>query len=269
VSLATNAQYQALAATAAAALGNPSPSIVKAILAQWQCEIGNVPYPPPRNNPGNNAAGWVKALGIPYTVQTPNPQPGNPIVTFGSPADGARSYAGGIRTFARYSVARAAIARGDGVAFLVAICAAGYGTSPTCALGVYRGETGTVSTSPIVLTSAPAPATTTLAAYLKIDPTTPVTTALLRQAADQLNAGKGLYSGNPAGYVEMVQYLNAHPGILAGSFPVTATDQGTTAPTGAALFGLFGWVPSVVVNAALLILILALAYSGFHDLVDG
>ena len=157
--LSSNPSYQALAATAATALGNASPSIVKAILAQWQCELGNVSYPPTRNNPGNIAKGFADGVGIPYTVQFPNPQPGNPIVTYGTPADGARAYATGIRTFSRYAAARLAVSQGNGRAFLIALAAAGWGTGLNCMLGVYGGP-GVPSTTPIdaTLASSVAPA---------------------------------------------------------------------------------------------------------------
>jgi hypothetical protein len=144
VGLWADPRYRTLAGQAALELGSSSSAIVKAILAQWQCEIGNAVYPPPRNNPGNNAKGWADGTGIRYTVQTPNPQPGNPIVTFAHPEDGARSYALGLRNFGRYAAARLAVARGDGQGFLVAVCAAGYGTNADCALGVLRSEGGAI-----------------------------------------------------------------------------------------------------------------------------
>ncbi|MGH2512944.1 MAG: hypothetical protein ACRDGQ_09675 [Candidatus Limnocylindrales bacterium] len=143
--LTKNPAYQALAASAAAELGNSSPAIVRAILAQWQCEIGNASYPPPRNNPGNMARGAAQGIGAPFTVAPgPNPQPGNPIVTFPSAAAGAHAYAAGIRAYARYALARSAIARGDGQGFLVAVTNAGYGTNQSCCLRVYASETGAI-----------------------------------------------------------------------------------------------------------------------------
>jgi len=144
VTVLTDSRYAALASSAASGIGASSPAITRAILSQWQCELGaNAPWPPTRNNPGNLARGFVSSLGYPFTVQTPNPQPGNPIVTFSSPQLGAQAYAAGIRTFSRYASTRAAAARGDGLGFLRAISAAGYGTGYSCPASVYNSSAGT------------------------------------------------------------------------------------------------------------------------------
>jgi hypothetical protein len=125
-------------------LGHANESVATAVLAQWTCEqpTGKGHWPPTRNNPGNNAAGWAKALGYSYTVQTPNPQPGNPIVTYASPGIGAAAYADGLRKFGRYSSAMARARAGDGLGFGQAVCSAGYGTSKTCFTNIYRQLTG-------------------------------------------------------------------------------------------------------------------------------
>jgi len=128
-------------------VASPKP-MVDAVVSQWQCELGADDYPPRRNNPGNVAKGWADGVGIPYTVETPNPQPGNPIVTFGSPTDGARAYGRGIALFDRYAATLAHARVGDGAGFLQAITAAGYGTSYSCAIGVYRGLVGTPTAAP-------------------------------------------------------------------------------------------------------------------------
>lgn len=146
MTLSTDPQYRRLAAATAAALGATSPDITRAILAQWQCELGNRPYPPARNNPGNLARGFAKDTGIPYTVALgSNPQPSNPIVTFATPELGAAAYAAGIRSFSRYRATLAAARAGNGAAFLKAITSAGWGTGYGCAIGVYNqiGGTGT------------------------------------------------------------------------------------------------------------------------------
>ncbi len=128
--------WAALARSAASRLGTSSPAIVTAILAQWQCEQKGT-WPPTRNNPGNVARGWASALSYPYTVEQPNPQPSNPIVTYPSASIGAQAYADGLRLFSRYSGVRTAVARGDGIGFLRAISAAGYGTGLACMLASY------------------------------------------------------------------------------------------------------------------------------------
>lgn len=155
MTVSNDPQYQALARGAAAALGG-GPDLTRAILGQWQCELGaNDAYPPRRNNPGNVARGFASGLGIPFTVIFPNPQPGNPIVTFRSPEDGARCYVKGLATFGRYAAARAAARRDDGAAFLRAVTAAGWGTSAKCALSVY-GSTSTSSGPTAILAGATA-----------------------------------------------------------------------------------------------------------------
>ncbi len=138
----TDPGYGALASTAAAALGGSSPDVVRAILSQWQCELGaGAPYPPPRNNPGNIARGLASELGLPYTVAPgPNPQPGNPIVTYPSASVGAQAYAAAIATHSRYAGALRAARAGDGLAFVRAIGSSGWGTGLSCMLSVYRGS---------------------------------------------------------------------------------------------------------------------------------
>jgi hypothetical protein len=123
--------------------GSASPSVIKGILAQWYCENGSS-FPPPRNNPGNNAEGWASGLTYPYTIETPNPQPGNPIVTYDTLMDGALAYADGLLAFDRYSVAVQKARNGDGLGMAEAICDAGYGTSKTCVDNVYESLTDVV-----------------------------------------------------------------------------------------------------------------------------
>ncbi len=139
MSVSTDPRYRPLASTAIAAMGaQASSSMVAAIVSQWQCEQPANAWPPRRNNPGNLARGWAAAVGIPFTVDFPNPQPSNPIVTYASAADGAQAYGIGIRSFSRYSSALAYARGGDGARFLKAITSAGYGTSYTCAISVYN-----------------------------------------------------------------------------------------------------------------------------------
>ena len=143
----TDPSYGALARTAAGALGASSPDVVRAILSQWQCELGaRAAYPPPRNNPGNIARGLASELGLPYSVAPgPNPQPGNPIVTFPSASVGATAYARAIATHSRYAGALRAARAGDGLAFIRAIGSSGWGTGTSCMLSVYRGSGATGS----------------------------------------------------------------------------------------------------------------------------
>jgi hypothetical protein len=141
--------YVALARRAAGRLGTTDQRIINAILAQWQCEHGTGDlYPPTRNNPGNLARGAVPP-GFPYTVQYPNPQLGNPIVTFYTPESGADAYATLLKTGSRYAAVRTAVAMGDGVGFIKAVGASGYGTGTTCMLGVYKTEPLPTPTHPV------------------------------------------------------------------------------------------------------------------------
>ena len=98
-------------------VGRPAhPSVVKAVLAQWIAEHG-VQYPFSRNNPGNAARAWAAAFPYPFTVHFPNPQPGNPIVTFATQQGGADCYAAGLVAFDRYNAAVTAARAGDGLQF--------------------------------------------------------------------------------------------------------------------------------------------------------
>lgn len=134
--------WHALAVVAGNVLGASGEDAIRGILAQWTCEQRGT-WPPTRNNPGNVAKGFADAVGFPYTIQQPNPQPSNPIVTYSSPELGARAYASGLARFSRYSSALAAARANNGAAFVRYVTKAGYGTSYTCAIGVYRQLGGT------------------------------------------------------------------------------------------------------------------------------
>ncbi len=139
MSLWNDPKYRALAAVAAGIMGSKDGDIIAAILAQWTCEKGNADaYPPSRNNPGNLARGAASGLGYPFHVDYPNPQPGNPIVTFATPGDGARAYGKLIHVGSRYAGVRAAVAAGNGHAYIVAMGKSGYGTSTGCMLSAYH-----------------------------------------------------------------------------------------------------------------------------------
>jgi len=171
VSVSSDPNYRSLASTALAAMGVPSSgSMVAAVVSQWQCELGADAWPPRRNNPGNVAKGWADGVGIPYTVEFPNPQPGNPIVTFGSPTDGARAYGIGIRSFSRYSSALAYARGGDGARFLKAITSAGYGTSYTCSLAIFTSLHGSAITPGATTTGSLAPPASSTSTSTSIDP---------------------------------------------------------------------------------------------------
>jgi hypothetical protein len=129
-------------------LGTSDPDIVAAILAQWTCEKGADPYPPARDNPGNLARGAAQGLGVPFRIEYPNPQPGNPIVTFATPELGATAYGRLVNSGARYAAVRAAARAGDGHAYIVAMGASGYGTGTACMLSAYRPPAPPTDTPP-------------------------------------------------------------------------------------------------------------------------
>jgi hypothetical protein len=116
--------------------GTATDSVVRGVLSQWIAESG-WGWPPLRRNPGNLARGWAKGFGYPYTVQNPNPQPSNPIVTFTTLKGGAYCYADGLRAYPRYNTAQQLAEHGDGLGFAVAVCRAGYGTSESTVRSVY------------------------------------------------------------------------------------------------------------------------------------
>jgi hypothetical protein len=116
--------------------GTAQESVVRGVLSQWIAESG-WGWPPLRRNPGNLARGWAKGLGYPFSVQTPNPQPSNPIVTFATLKGGAYAYADGLRAYPRYNTAQALATKGDGLGFAVAVCRAGYGTNEATVKSVY------------------------------------------------------------------------------------------------------------------------------------
>ncbi len=147
MALWSDPHYRALATVSAKALGTSSGSIIAAILAQWTCEKGNADaYPPSRNNPGNLARGAASGLGYPFSVQYPNPQPGNPIVTFTTPTYGALAYAKLLRLGSRYAGVRAAVKAGNGRAFIIAMGKSGYGTGTACMFSAYHPPTAPAPT---------------------------------------------------------------------------------------------------------------------------
>lgn len=118
-------------------VGRPAhASVARAVLAQWIAEHG-VQWPFSRNNPGNLARGWAAQFSYPFHVETPNPQPGNPIVTFATQAGGADCYSAGLTAFSRYAHAVTLARAGDGLGFAVAVAEAGYGTRESTIRSVY------------------------------------------------------------------------------------------------------------------------------------
>jgi len=144
MAVSTDPRYQPLAAIAAGALGASGQSdVVRAILAQWQCEQSPNAWPPARNNPGNvtNGAlasvGWVvhEGSGVPKKAQ------------FATPEQGAQAYGYLLAQANRYRTAVARARAGDGAGFLKAVTDAGYGTRYSCAYAVYLGAGGTQAAS--------------------------------------------------------------------------------------------------------------------------
>lgn len=219
----TDSRYAGLAGQAASALGSSSPDVVRAILSQWQCELGaNAPWPPPRNNPGNIARGLASELGLAYTVAPgPNPQPGNPIVAYPSASVGAQAYAAAIATHSRYAGALRAARAGDGLAFLRAIGSSGWGTGLSCMLGVYRGS-GATGSGGTTGSSSPSPSSGTYLTIKKI-------------------FGTRLASS-------CTQYTVLYPGSAVaegmGAFPIPKENIGD-----ACIKCADGWVPAVVTQA--------------------
>lgn len=112
------------------------PDVVKATLAIWIAENG-WDYPPARNNPGNNSRDWAEELQVDHCVAYPNPQPGNPIVSYLDLDTGAKAFADGVRLFARYVDAKAKAIAGDGLDYGLALIAAGFGTRADTFQAVY------------------------------------------------------------------------------------------------------------------------------------
>lgn len=111
-------------------------AVAKGVLAQWIAENGWA-WPPPRHNPGNLARGWAGSFAYPFSYSFPNPQPGNPIVTFATLQGGVDCYAAGLVAFPRYAAAVQAARAGNGLGFAVAVCEAGYGTSESTVRAIY------------------------------------------------------------------------------------------------------------------------------------
>lgn len=124
-----------------------SEAVAKGVLSQWIAENGYL-WPPPRNNPGNLARGWAVGCSDAFTVHFPNPQPGNPIVTFTMLGGGVDCYASGLVRIDRYNRAVTLARAGDGLGFAVAVCEAGYGTNEATVRAVYAALAAPVSPGP-------------------------------------------------------------------------------------------------------------------------
>lgn len=271
MTISTNPQYQALARGAAARLGG-GPNLTRAILAQWQCELGNVPYPPRRNNPGNLARGAASGLGYPFTIDYPNPQPGNPIVTFRSVTDGAAAYAKLILSLARYRLAVAAARRDDGAGFIREVTSAGWGTSASCALGVYGGSSA--STGP----------TTSLGGATAGGPNIPEGKILTTADIEVIVAWAAKFGGDPITQSVALDILRAKMRPFIGRPWNKATRDAVQSvilqaaseanPT-AAVAGAIGALPkqiqdvagSLLVNGAILAVVVGLGYLGVRSII--
>lgn len=184
MSVASDPRYQALAAQAAASLGAGSPEIARAIAAQWQCEQPANAWPPVHNNPGFVTVAALKSVGVDATPAARAPGSGF-LAAFDNPESGAAAYAALLARGRRYAPARAAAARGDGLGFLAAVTAAGYGTRYGCASSVYR-RLGTSAAAPPATSTVAAGGPSTLADYLGRPASDLLTIDLLRQIVPKM-----------------------------------------------------------------------------------
>lgn len=128
--------YVGLARRSAAILGAPHDAIVRAILAQWQCEQPSpAPWPPIHNNPGNLTRHIGALGGPPPPVATTSPGIGL-LYVYPTPVAGGDAYSHYLLASSHYGAAIAAARRGDATGFLELIAAGGYGTRASCMLGL-------------------------------------------------------------------------------------------------------------------------------------
>ena len=279
--LRDNPRYVSLARRAAGRMGTSAEPIVRAILAQWQCEIGNMGYPPTRNNPGNLAAGAARSIGASYTVPDAghNPQPGNPIVTFPSPEAGADAYGKLLATLGRYGGVRAAVQARNGAAFLQAIHSSGYGGNLSCELGVYgsAGVTGTFGGGGIPAPPGPvgipivAPGTADYSAKFlallgRLGISTDPTHVISHSEAIAIVGGFGSAFGGGA-HPMAATFEGQTVGKLAAQ--LQSSGSAIADPVGSLFGALFAWVPGTAANLAVIAGIGILAYVGVRTFVDG
>lgn len=288
MALRDDPRYVGLARRAAGRLGSSSDPIVNAILAQWTCELGNGDaWPPRRNNPGNLSAGAAKTIGARYSVDPgSNPQPGNPIVTFPSPEAGADAYAKLLGSSGRYSGVRAAVRARDGRAYIEAIGASGYGGSLACMRNVLGGSAapgrGASFGGPgLPAASGPAglPGGISLvgAPFINIPEGKTLTTSDIDSVI--LPALGTIGGGDPLGITAGRAQAAARAALLpfVGRQWNKATRDAMQVALGQAateavpnLFGdVFGWVPGVAANLAVIAGIGVLGYIGLKTLAEG
>ena len=269
MTLSADPSYQALAATAAAAIGAGSPDVARAILAQWQCELGaNAAWPPPRNNPGNIARGLASALGIPHSVAPgANPQPSNPIVTYPTPALGAQAYAAAIATQSRYRAALLAARAGSGSQFVRAIAASGWGTSAGCMLGVYGS--GPAVTPGVVLASSTAPSACIARLQRLGVSTDPAHVLTAAEAAAIFHAASPNYKPGDLIYDEAVGQLTGMRvrDVCSGNTVEVLPPILQQLEKGIQNFTDWSWVPTVAVNGGVVVVAAWLVLSGIRDIM--
>jgi len=129
--------YVSLARSVASILAAPNDSTVRAILALWQCEQPNpAPWPPVHNNPGNLTRA-IGSLGGPPPPVARTPPGVGLLYVYPTPTAGADAFAHYLRNSARYVTALVDARAGRGLAFALAVCAAGYGTRGSCVASLY------------------------------------------------------------------------------------------------------------------------------------
>jgi hypothetical protein len=290
MAVATDPRYQPLAAIAAGAIGaSGSSDVVRAILAQWQCEQAANAWPPARNNPGNvtNAAlasvGWIvhDGSGVPKKAQ------------FATPEQGAQAYAYLLVQAHRYETAIARARAGDGGGFLRAVTDAGYGTRYSCAYAVYLGEGGTKAASSanvpgatsVTLAAATTPQAVTLPfrdVFLKtfagggFTPSTVLTAGWVNQYVtfEIETTGTGFPQIGSANAAAITAVASKSIGQVGSKLPATISVLLQPAPPGpldlgsiiASLPGAFG---NVLSHVALLTLILGLLGVGLYIVAKG
>jgi hypothetical protein len=284
-------RYATLAARAAAELGGGA-DLARAILAQFACEKANG-WPPQDNNPGNVHVAAMASIGV--TGLASGVGDSGACAAFSTPEAGTDAMVALLTRASRYTAAVAAARHNDGAGYLRGVTSAGWGTSYSCAAGYYGAGVAAAATS----TPGVAPGTTPPSSSPppSSGATPGASAAPVTLTADQWNAiiagltpGTRYISATNAAQIvalakaqgldlsglDMTQFYGKSVSTLRdylaakGSIPAAVLVPGLD--IGAAIAGLpaalGGALGSLLVNGAVLVVVLLLAYKGVQGLVE-
>lgn len=291
MAVVSDPRYQALASQLAGLIGGGTSS-ARALLALMACEKGGE-WPPQDNNPLNFHVGTAADAGVRGLHGGIGDN--GAVASMPTPTDAIVVTAQILQRLGRYRGVLAAAATDDGAGLLTAWGSSGWGTSAGCAR-TYYGATPATPARPIPIGSntrgtagVPAggtPSGNEVATILGKRTTDLLTAADIDKVADHFSGmtfdplGTNRLVTRGVVHGELDPFIgqpigNIRPDALAGviggigtipQVPAQVAEGAATAAAGVAL-QVIGAIVPILVNGAILLLALVLAYKGLRDLV--